>query len=363
MMNRRLSVLLLIAATANAVVVGGCLTLVAGSVTLGEGVIVIIATWCLLMRLVYQDFIRLVTQMERPNQQQANRMRPMLMHLSGLFGIRTPEIWLLRDTAANAFAFGPRDKGTICVTEGLLGKLDDSEIEAVLAHECAHIANEDARLSAFSGAVLCWVLAVSAVVSNIALWAGLGGWGILAGRGRSRDIGEAFAAAATGMLLAALALTLWLVVQAWSLFGQLAHYTAMRQREWLADTTAAATTLRPEALASALEKLAQGQPALRRGRFLVGSLCIVPPKRKALLEDILADHPSIDKRIAALRAMALPNAQPSYSGPNSLPSRSTPPIKGSDSVWVPMKDEKVSRTGRTNQAAGDVWVAIEDDFV
>ncbi|PKL93145.1 MAG: zinc metalloprotease HtpX, partial [Gemmatimonadetes bacterium HGW-Gemmatimonadetes-1] len=210
-----------------------------------------------------------------------------------------PRIWIVPDDDPNAFATG-RDPATasIAVTEGLLARLDRDELQAVVAHELAHVARYDTRVMTL----------VAAMVGAIALLSdGLGR--LLWHSGRSgRSVGRRGGGQAGGLGLIMLVIW-WSTLVVAPLVSRMVAMAISRQREYLADATAVQFTRYPAALASALTKLDQSRsPTLAVGHA-VAHLCIVDPadrrfqRWKGAFGDLMASHPPITERIRRLQEM------------------------------------------------------------
>ncbi len=214
-------------------------------------------------------------------------------------GLPKPPVYVVPDPDPNAFATG-RDPAhaSLAVTRGLLDALDREELQGVVAHEMSHIRNLDVR-------VLTLVAALVGGVALLSDWARRGMmWGRLP---RRRDDDRRGGGGIAGVVL----FVLWIAAIIIAPF--LAQALAMmvsRQREFLADASGAELTRNPLGLAHALEKIdAAVEPtrAINRGS---AHLCIADPLgRRVNLRDgfwgnLLASHPPMASRIAALRAMA-----------------------------------------------------------
>jgi heat shock protein HtpX len=229
-------------------------------------------------------------------------------------GLTRPAIYIVPDDDPNAFATG-RDaaSASIAVTEGLLRKLSRDELQAVVAHELAHIRNLDIRLmTLLAGMVGAIVLLSDGLGRMIGRGVGRGGgravrWGVGSGR-RSSGRGA--------MPLAVVILVLWLLTLVIApVVSRMLALAVSRKREYLADATAAQFTRNPMALASALEKLdlaAGATQSIGRG---AAHLCIVDPspsmmgQQEGLIADVMASHPPIKQRIIRLRGMAYQQAK------------------------------------------------------
>lgn len=201
-------------------------------------------------------------------------------------GIPVPRLYLIGDTAPNAFATG-RDPqhAAIVVTTGLLDKLDRLELEGVLAHEMAHIQNYDIRLSTVA-AVLVGVIAL------------LSDWFLRSMRwGRRRGSRQS-----GGGLLLLLGLVLALVAP---LAAQLLRLAVSRNREYLADASGAMLTRYPEGLATALEKISADPEPLEVANKATAHLYIINPLREwgGWANNLFNTHPPVEERVRRLRAM------------------------------------------------------------
>lgn len=226
-------------------------------------------------------------------------------------GMPRPRLWIIPDDDLNAFATGIEPaSASVAVTEGLLQQLDRDEIQAVLAHEFAHVARYDTRLMTLVAAMVGAMALLSDGMGRF-LWQG-GRVGRAAG-GRSaaglagRGVGRRGAGrAGAGMLV----LGLWLVsLLVAPLISRMMAMAISRKREFLADATAAQYTRNPGALIRALERLDGARsPTLAIGPG-AAHLCIIDPgdrrfqRWKGAVGDLFASHPAVETRIERLRAM------------------------------------------------------------
>jgi heat shock protein HtpX len=205
-------------------------------------------------------------------------------------GLPVPKLYVIDDTAPNAFATGRNpEHSAIAVTTGLLQKLNRAELEGVIAHEMAHIADYDTLLMTLTVVMVGTVALVSDWTMRSFFWGG--------GR-RRRDTGGGQAGAI--LLLVALALAILSPI-----IAQLIRLAISRRREFLADANSARLTRYPEGLASALEKLTLDREPLEAANKATAHLYIVNPLKDigGTINGLFSTHPPIEKRIAALRAM------------------------------------------------------------
>ncbi len=207
-------------------------------------------------------------------------------------GIPKPKLYVIDDTAMNAFATG-RDPqhAVVCATTGILERLERRELEGVIAHELSHVKNYDIRLMAIVG-VLVGTIAFLADMFMRSLW-----WG---GGRRSRDNGNN---QLQGILMI-VGIVLAIVSPIIAMCIQLA---VSRKREFLADASGAYLTRYPEGLARALEKLGKDKEVLEAATNATAHLYITNPfKGKAFgawFSGLFDTHPPIEERIKILRAM------------------------------------------------------------
>ncbi len=212
------------------------------------------------------------------------RLYRVVENLSITTGTPMPKVYIVDDPAPNAFATG-RDPqhAVVAATTGLLDIMDDSELEGVMAHELGHVRNYDIRVSMI---VFGLVVAVGFIADMFLRFAFFGGGNNRGGNnGGGNPIVLVFGLAA--MLIAPLVAG---VVQA----------AVSRQREYLADATGALTTRHPEALASALEKLAAYGRPMQRQNSTMAHMWISDPTKPGIMDRLFSTHPPISDRVARL---------------------------------------------------------------
>lgn len=207
-------------------------------------------------------------------------------------GIPKPKLYVIADSSPNAFATG-RDPAhaVICVTTGLLSKLNRTELEGVIAHEMSHIKNLDIRLMSV----------VSIMVGLVAL---LGDW-FLRTRifgGRNKDDGDN----AVGTLFVLLGILFAILSP---VIAQLIQLAISRRREFAADAGSVEITRQPQGLISALQKISSDPEPLESANKATAHLYIVNPFKKgtnkavAKFSNLFNTHPPIDERIKVLEEM------------------------------------------------------------
>ena len=203
-------------------------------------------------------------------------------------GIPTPKLYVIEDSAPNAFATGrdPRH-ASVVVTRGLLDKMDRTELEGVIAHELSHVGNRDIRV----------MLLVTILVGTVALladWMWRSFFWTRGGR-RERDGGG-------NAIIAVIAIALALLTP---IIATLIQLAVSRQREYLADASGALLTRYPSGLASALRKIAADPEPLEVANKATASLYIANPLKDApaFFDHLFDTHPPIEERIRRLEAM------------------------------------------------------------
>ena len=219
-------------------------------------------------------------------------------------GLPRPSIWVIPEGDPNAFATG-RDERTaaIAVTQGLLDTCTRDELQAVVAHELAHIKNYDARLMTLLAAMVGAIAVISEYMHRILFQRGTPrALGAVMPRGRKKGAGG---------ILIILLLVLWLL--SWLLAPLISRMLALgvsRKREFLADAMSAQFTRNPMALASALEKIERAPAPTRCITRGAAHLCIADPLgrrvnlREGWFADLWGTHPPMAMRVSRLRAMA-----------------------------------------------------------
>jgi len=200
-------------------------------------------------------------------------------------GLPTPKVYVQDSEYINAFATGRNpNEAVVCVTTGALKKLNQEELEGVIAHEMSHIKNYDIRVATVTIAVVGAISLISEILFYSMFWGG-------AGRGR-RD-GNALI----------LAIAILFVILA-PIFAQLTYLAISRRREYLADSNGAYLTRNPEGLAKALEKIKLDHPKGKpKGSKTVAPLYIANPFKSMSASGLWSTHPPIDERIRRLRSM------------------------------------------------------------
>jgi heat shock protein HtpX len=243
----------------------------------------------------YSDSITLAVSgaQEIPRKEPYLDIHRLVENLAITAGLPKPRIYLIDDTAPNAFATG-RDPNhaSVAVTRGLLEKLDKNELQGVLAHELAHVGNYDIRL-------MMVVVVLVGIISLLADWLLRGLiWDRGGRRGREEGGQIILIIAIIGAILA-------------PIFATLIQLAVSRKREYLADATGVLLTRYPEGLASALQKIAADREPLEVANRATAHLYIANPLKdhegKTSLgwwASLFSTHPPVGERVKRLREMA-----------------------------------------------------------
>ncbi|WP_440711172.1 M48 family metallopeptidase [Herbiconiux sp. YIM B11900] len=209
------------------------------------------------------------------------RLWRVVENLSITTGTPMPKVYVIDDPAPNAFATG-RDPqhAVVAATTGLLDIMDDAELEGVMAHEIGHVRNYDIRVSMIVFGLVVAVGFIADMFLRMAFF------------GRNNNNGNPIVMV-FGLVAIIIAPLIATVVQ----------LAVSRQREYLADATGALTTRHPDALASALEKLAAYGRPMQRQSTSMAHMWIADPSKPGVMARLFATHPPIPDRVARLHQM------------------------------------------------------------
>ncbi|MCL2098306.1 MAG: M48 family metallopeptidase [Bacteroidales bacterium] len=253
-------------------------------------VLVGVALWFLIAYFANTAIIRSATGAHSLKRKANKRVYNLVENLCMAQGMPMPKVNVIEDDSLNAYASGINKRSyTVTLTRGIINKLDDDELEGVIAHELSHIRNRDVRL-----------LIVSIVFVGIfAMLAQLAFRMLIYSPRRSSNNKDGKGAGVIILIALAVAIVGYF-------FASLMRFAISRKREYLADASAAEMTRRPRALAGALRKISQDPNIEAVTNNDVAQLFIEHPQKKrkgqALsgLSGLFATHPPIKKRIALL---------------------------------------------------------------
>jgi heat shock protein HtpX len=205
-----------------------------------------------------------------------------------------PKLYVIEDTALNAFATGRDPKhAVICCTTGLLATLNRSELEAVIAHELGHVKNYDILLMSIVAVLVGFIALLSDWMLRMTFWG-------RSGKNDSKNNDQLqMVFFAVGLLLAALT----------PIIAQLIKLAISRRREYLADATSAAITKNPQGLINALKKISADREPLEAANKATAHLYISDPLKNnktaiSWFANLFQTHPPVGERIAALQKIS-----------------------------------------------------------
>jgi len=242
----------------------------------------------------YYNSDKIITGISRAkpaSEQKYKQLHNIIEEMSLAAGLPKPKVYIIEDTAINAFATGRDPKhSVVCVTTGCLTRLNRAELTGVVAHEMSHIKNYDIRVMTMAAILVGVAVLLSDFLLRMFLFGGIG-------RSRGGKDGCIFiiAAIAVGLILAILT----------PVIAQLIKFAISRKREYLADASAVQLTRYPQGLASALNKIDHDKEPLEAANKATAHLYIANPLKgqKILMKGLFSTHPPIKKRIMKLKKM------------------------------------------------------------
>jgi len=230
------------------------------------------------------------------------QLRNVVDEMAIASGLPAPKVFVVPDPDANAFATGrDPEHASVAVTEGLLRTLNREQLQGVVAHEMSHVRNYDIRLMTVTAALVGTLALLSDWAGRVGRVGNVGGGSRRSGRGRDGGGGAG----------AMIFLVVWLLLILLApLIGRLLAMAVSRQREYLADASAAELTRNPGALADALEAIEGMVGPTKLVHQGSAHLCIADPlglridNKEGRFADWMATHPPMRKRVALLRGMS-----------------------------------------------------------
>ena len=249
----------------------------------GAGIIVVVAVVLLLLQLFTSDKIAMATMgVKEVSPAEEPELHGIVERLCVQADLPKPRVCVMETPMPNAFAMGrSRKSTTVCATRGILEMLSPAELEGVMAHELTHVINRDVMVMTLAS----FFASLAALILQFSFFFGGGG-----DREEEEDL---FLVVIASVVVYAIS---FLLLRALS-----------RYREFAADRGGAVLTGRPSALASALLKISgtiEREPSqdLRSAEAL-SAFFIIPARAKKSLMNIFADHPPLEKRLAALQRL------------------------------------------------------------
>lgn len=253
-------------------------------------VLIAVGVWFIIAYFAHNKMISMATKSQPLERKENMRVYNLVENLCMSVGMKMPAVRIIESDALNAFASGLKEKdSTVTLTRGLIEKLDDDELEGVIAHELMHIRNKDVRLLV----VTIIFVGIFAFVVQMAfrsfLYSGMGM------NNRRRDKGGG------GQLMIIILIVSFLAY----LISMIFKFALSRKREYMADSGAAEMTRKPWALASALKKIAPNHHVKVRSEEVQQMFIENTPKDTSAglfggLGGLFSTHPPIEKRIEFL---------------------------------------------------------------
>ena len=306
------------------------------------------ALWIVIAYYFHQSMIDALTGGREVTRKEMPQLYNILENLCISRGITMPKLKVMESDALNAFATGMNQKQyAITVTTGLLDRLDDAEIEAVLGHELTHIRNGDVRMMVIAVIIAGVVSFFAELIFRLWFYNGFS-------FRRSRSSGDREGGGGGAFLAIVIAVALLVVAYVLSFLIRLA---LSRQREYLADAGSVELTQNPDAMISALRKI-ESRGELPGATSAVMELCVDNPRQG--FGELFDTHPSVENRVAALVKYAGghdpgPIALPEP-GEDEAPTESTEPP--ADGPWgsaegnAPAQNDERSSAGSPPSAPG-----------
>lgn len=201
-------------------------------------------------------------------------------NLSIATGLPMPKVYIIDDPAPNAFATGrDPEHAIVAATTGLLDIMDNKELSAVMAHEMSHVKNYDIRVSMVTFGLVCIVGLIADLGVRMMIYTN-----------RSDEEDNSPVGLIVMLLVSIIA----------PIAASLAQLAISREREYLADASAAHITRYPEGMISALKKLDTHTQPMRHQNPATEAMFITSPLKKGTIKNLFSTHPSIEKRIERL---------------------------------------------------------------
>jgi heat shock protein HtpX len=295
--NRRNSVLLVLAVTAILAALGftigyGTSGAAAGGLAFTGGAVVLAGFMSVGSYFAGDKLVLASSGAKEVSQKDAPQLLNVVREISLAAGVPMPKVYIIDDTAPNAFATGRDPKhASVAITTGLLQKLDREELQGVMAHELSHVRNLDIRFALLVAVMVGSIALLADFFLRFTFWGG--------GRGGSRDRNGGGGLAAI-MFVVAIVLAILAPI-----FARLVQLAVSRQREYLADASSVELTRNPRGLEQALVKIAADKEVLEVANRATQHLYFTNPIKKfeGRSSSMFSTHPNIVDRINRLRQL------------------------------------------------------------
>lgn len=249
----------------------------------------VVLVWFLIAYFAHGKMISMATGSKPLERKENMRVYNLVENLCMSVGMKMPKVRIIESDALNAFASGLKEKDfTVTLTRGIIDKLEDDELEGVIAHELMHIRNKDVRLLVVTVVFVGIFAFVVQIAFRSFLYGGIGG-----SRRRNKDGG--------GQLMIIILIVSFIAY----LISMVFKFALSRKREYMADSGAAEMTRKPWALAAALKKIAVNHHVKVKSEEVQQMFIENTPKDTSAglfggLGGLFSTHPPIEKRIKFL---------------------------------------------------------------
>lgn len=281
--NKRNTVLIMAVFVGIIGAIGWLVSAFYGDLSIAYWVIGVAAVYAIIQYFLAAKLAVAMTGAQEIQKRDNPRLYRVVENLAITLGMPTPKVYIIEDSAPNAFATGRDPKhAVVAATTGLLDIMDDRELAAVMAHEMGHVQNYDIRVSMIAFGLVSAIGILSDIVLRMLFFGG-----------DRRDNVHPIVLV-VGVVVIILAPIVAAIIQ----------MAISRQREYLADASGALTTRDSDGMASALEKLqAYGKP-MRKQQSATAQLFISNPLKPGFFAKLFSSHPPLEDRIKRLRENA-----------------------------------------------------------
>ena len=278
--NKRRTILLIVGFVVMIGVVAGLIAAAYNNAMIAVWVIFIAIIYAVVQYFFAGSEVALLIGAKEIEKKDNPRFYNIVENLSITTGLPMPKVYIINDSAPNAFATGRDPKhALVAATTGLIDIMDDKELTAVMAHEMSHVKNYDIRVSMIVFGLVCVVGVISDLATRMVFY----------GDRRRNNEGSP-----VGYLLVLVAAILAPICAA------IAQMAVSREREYLADASAVNITRYPEGMVSALKKLQAHSQPMRNQNSAAAVMYINNPLRKGFFSNLFSTHPPLEKRIERL---------------------------------------------------------------
>lgn len=279
--NRRNTILIMLGFVALIAVIGWLISTYLGDISITITVVTIAIIYALIQYFIADKLAVMMTGAKQIEKRDNRRLYSIVENLSITAGLPMPKVYIVEDPAPNAFATGrDPDHAIVAATTGLLNIMDDKELTAVMAHEMSHVKNYDIRVSMITFGLVSIVGLISDLGIRMTYY--------------SSKLDDDDNRSPIGIFIMLLVAILAPIV------ASIAQFAISREREYLADMSAAKLTGYPEGMISALKKLDEHFRPMKRQNSATESMYINSPLKKGFINNLFSTHPPIEKRIEKL---------------------------------------------------------------